>query len=319
MQHTYTDLILHTLIIDKKWHFRWSLLISSARIKFGSILHKSERRKHLDLPQFSISEKMKIFRSCVHLLDDSFSVSVVKDLKLNHLFFADDVLLFSKGDKASISHIMASLDLFSKLSGLLPSIHKSTSFLVNCDDSVQAWFDDTYGVPKGELPVKFLGVPLISAELSINHCMPLIQKIVQRIESWTALLLSFAGRVQLIKAVLFAIQAYWTRHFMLPVAIHKKLQQMFTRFLWKGDHTKTGGAKVSWAAVCKPWEEGGLGLKNLVEWNSTQLLMHFWRLVKRHHFLWISWVFSTVLKHKNFWTMIIPTDCSWFWRNILKL
>lgn len=242
-----------------------------------------------------------------------------KESNLTHLFFADDVLLFSKGDKASITHILDSLALFSKLSGLNPSMHKSTSYLINCDDDVVDWFDASYGVPRGELPVPFLGVPLISAELSINHCMPLIQKIVQRIESWTALLLSFAGRVQLIKAVLFAIQAYWTRHFMLPAAVHKKLQQIFTRFLWRGDHSKIGGAKISWVNVCKPRNEGGLGIKNLVEWNNTQLLMHFWKLIKKHESLWVSWIYGTTLRRKNFWTMKIPTDCSWFWRNILKL
>lgn len=47
--------------------------------------------------------------------------------------------------------------------------------------------------------------------------------------------------------------------------------------------------------------------------------MHLWRLIKRNQSLWVSWMYSTALKRKKFWTMKVPTYCSWFWRNILKL
>lgn len=59
-----------------------------------------------------------------------------KDLGLSHLFFADDVLLFSNGDQASIQHTMDSLEKFSSLSGLQPSITKSSVFFCNCEDNL---------------------------------------------------------------------------------------------------------------------------------------------------------------------------------------
>lgn len=138
-----------------------------------------------------------------------------KDLKLTHLFYADDVLLFSNGDKNSVSHLMDCVSKFSASSGLHPSIAKSTVFFGNCTSRFIRWFDRIYGIAHGQLPVKFLGVPLISSMLSHNDCIPLLDKVTARISSWTALLLSFAGRVQLIRSVIFAIQAYWTKHFLL--------------------------------------------------------------------------------------------------------
>lgn len=119
------------------------------------------------------------------------------------------------------------------------------------------------------MPVKILRVPLISSKLSINDCMPLVEKITYRINSWTSLLLSFAGRVQLIRAVLMSIQFYLSNHFILPNAVHKVIQRLLTRFLWKGDISKIGGAKVSWANICLPHSVGGLGLKNPVDWNDS--------------------------------------------------
>lgn len=42
-----------------------------------------------------------------------------KELRLTRLFYAGDVVLFSGGDKESITHIMTSLERFSTLSGLV--------------------------------------------------------------------------------------------------------------------------------------------------------------------------------------------------------
>lgn len=85
-----------------------------------------------------------------------------KDLKLTHLFYADYVLLFAHCDQNSIKHIMQSVALFSRLSGHVPNAHKSTVFFCNSKPETISWFNSSYNVPHGELPVRFLGVPLIS-------------------------------------------------------------------------------------------------------------------------------------------------------------
>ncbi|KAL8119929.1 hypothetical protein AgCh_017161 [Apium graveolens] len=184
-----------------------------------------------------------------------------KHMDITHLFFADDVLFFALANVDSVKHIIDNIALFSSMNGLTPSIHKSSSFICNASADFLLWFDTTYGIPRGSMPVKFLGVPLISAQLCINDCIPLIDKLSARINSWTSLLLSFAGRVRLIKSVLTAIQAYWCNHFMLPAAMHAHIQSLLTRFLWRGNINQKGGAKIAWTTVCLPKEEGGLGVK----------------------------------------------------------
>lgn len=167
-----------------------------------------------------------------------------KEIHVTHLFFADDVLFFSHGSRASVMHITESISQFSSWSGLSPSITKSTSFLCNCDTDFVTWFN-TLNIPRGTRPVRFLGVPLISSQLCVNDCMPLINKIMDRLNSWTTLLLSFAGRALLIKAVVCAMEAFWCNHFLLPVVVHDTIQSLLTRFLWKGTINHKGGAKVA--------------------------------------------------------------------------
>ena len=242
-----------------------------------------------------------------------------KELSLTHLLFADDVLLFSRGDSPSITHLMDSLVKFGDLSGLNASLLKSSSFFCNCPPDLISWFDNAYSMPRGQLPVKFLGVPLISSKLSVNDCVPLVDRITSKILSWTSLLLSYMGRLRLIEVVLHSVQNFWTRHFVLPKCIHKLIQQILTRFLWKGDITAVGGAKVSWANLCLPKEEGGLGLKKSEEWNHAQILSHLWSVVNQSGSLWSKWVVNSVLKGRNFWVIPVPTDCSWIWRKVLGL
>lgn len=103
-----------------------------------------------------------------------------QDLRLTNLLFADDFLFFCHGDKASIRHIMNFIDYFSRISGLSPNMLKSTYFFNKCEAEIISWFDDKFGNSHGVLPVKFLIVPLISSKLSVNDCMPLIEKILKR-------------------------------------------------------------------------------------------------------------------------------------------
>lgn len=58
---------------------------------------------------------------------------------------------------------------------------------------------------KGKLPFKYLGVPLLAIKLIIQQCMPLVKKIMKKNRCWSTKMLSYSGRVQLIKNVLFEI------------------------------------------------------------------------------------------------------------------
>ncbi|XP_074346983.1 uncharacterized protein LOC141685796 [Apium graveolens] len=188
---------------------------------------------------------------------------------------------------------------FSSWSGLSPNIHKSNSFLYNCDYDFTVWFDSLM-IPRGTLLVRFLGVPLITSQLCVNDCMPLITKITSRLYSWTTLLLSLDGRALLIKYVICAIESFWCNHFLLPGAIHATIQSLLTRFLWCGNINHKGGAKIAWQTVCLPREEGGLGLKNMLEWNKAQLTGHLLKVITNSSTLWASWLRPLDLQFVSF-------------------
>lgn len=80
----------------------------------------------------------------------------------------------------------------------------------------QIYLVEVIGFKLGVLPVRYLGLPLITGKIRREYCKPLVDKIVSRITSWTSRFLSFAGRVQLISAVLSSMYNYWCNIFLLP-------------------------------------------------------------------------------------------------------
>lgn len=112
------------------------------------------------------------------------------------------------------------------------------------------------------------------------------------------------------------MQVYWARIFALP----KKVDQILRAFLWKGVELKNSGAKVAWANILYPKEEGGLGFKDLHIWNQALLARHIWNLCQPNSTsYWVNWVKKNLIRDHSFWELKIPHNCSWSWRKLLKL
>ncbi|KAL0413832.1 UNVERIFIED_CONTAM: hypothetical protein Sradi_1584900 [Sesamum radiatum] len=118
------------------------------------------------------------------------------------------------------------------------------------------------GFKKGVLPVRYLGVPLISSKLSATDGRQLLAKVDERIQGWGKLHLLFAARIQLIQSVLSALNTYWAMAFILPKGIIKLIEARMRTFLWLGG-TDSGMAKVAWRDICRLLEEGGQGIRAL--------------------------------------------------------
>ncbi|GKC39248.1 RNA-directed DNA polymerase, eukaryota [Tanacetum coccineum] len=80
-----------------------------------------------------------------------------------------------------------------------------------------------------------------------------------------------------------------------------------------------GKAKVSWDAVCKPKDQGGLGLKNLGIWNEVLMVKHLWNVASKKDTLWVKWISVEILKGWSIWEAQSESNCSVGWKNILSL
>ena len=239
-------------------------------------------------------------------------------LNLTHLVFADDLMVFCKGNLSSFTRLFEAVSLFSSISGLNLSTGKCFCFFGNVPTDVKASVLSLSGFTEGTLPITYLGLPLVSKSLNARDCQPLIIKITKRIELWTNKFISQGGRLQLIDSILAAIQSYWARFLFFPDKVVKRLSSIFAKFLWAGKLDGKCVYKVAWRDCCYPKIEGGLGLKDLYIWNTAAVLYQLWRIINKADSLWIQWLYQYEIKRKCFWTMSVPTASPWSWRIILK-
>ncbi|XP_020250145.1 uncharacterized protein LOC109827551 [Asparagus officinalis] len=216
------------------------------------------------------------------------------NLQVSHLLFADDMLVFCRANRNSfegINNLLESLTLYIGL-----SINKSKSrifFSKGCrNKDVLSSF---MGISRGYLPVKYLGLPLSFNYPKAKDFLPLIDKVRRKIEGWITYSLSFAGRIELIKSVLYSTIAYWYFVYKFPNSIVHSLESIFANFLWKGKlHT------INWKDICRPKKEGGFGLRKLNDLCHAAGIKLIWRLITTST-LWSNWMKFRYVRDGNFW------------------
>ena len=99
---------------------------------------------------------------------------------------------------------------------------------------------------------------------------------------------------------------------MLPKSVINDINKVLKGFLWcQGDLTR-GKAKIDWKYVCKPKDEGGLGIKDFMS-------KHLWNVASQKEPLWVKWINVVRLKGSSVWTVDHDKCSSYGWKQILKL
>ena len=185
-------------------------------------------------------------------------------LSLNHLCFANDLFLFCKGDLGSVQAIYNTLCSFHLISGMRINLAKSEIYCAGISPSVTADILNGLGFRMGQLPIRYLGIPLISRKIRNADCKLLIEKITARINHWSSKWLTYAGRVSLIKSVLQSICTFWASVIEIPKGTIQDIERKFRAFLWRST-----GARIAWNTVCLPYKEGGLGVRHIEDINRA--------------------------------------------------
>ncbi|KAL0437489.1 UNVERIFIED_CONTAM: Retrovirus-related Pol polyprotein from type-2 retrotransposable element R2DM [Sesamum radiatum] len=175
-------------------------------------------------------------------------------LKITHLLFADDLMLFSCGDFLSIHILMECLQEFRDVSGLAVNTSKSSIFRVGIVDNELDVILARTEFTRREMPVWYLGIPLGAQRLSVSDYSPLMDCIAYCISKWTTKSLSFSGRLELIRSIIQGVECFWLQCFPLPAAVIDKIHRLCWNFLWNSKR-----APVAWRKSATQKKRVGLG------------------------------------------------------------
>lgn len=101
---------------------------------------------------------------------------------ITHICFADDLILCYRADKISIQLMLGRLNHFSEVSGLKANMEKIALYIAGVSKEFTDKLLEEMQFIVGEIPFKYLGVPLSSRKLSTQQWMPLVEKITTRIK-----------------------------------------------------------------------------------------------------------------------------------------
>ncbi|XP_074283433.1 uncharacterized protein LOC141607982 [Silene latifolia] len=207
-----------------------------------------------------------------------------KASKLNHLMFSDDLLMFCKGNAASIMLLLRVFSSFSRAYGLSMNSSKSEVYYNGVGQQLKDDIQWATGFVEGSMPFRYLGVPIKVGRLTKSECNTIAEKMVSRIRSLGARKISYAG----------------ITYGMAMLNIIESLLLPGTRLLCLN-------------------MRGCLGIKKARVWNyATVAKLVDWIYGKADRF-WIRWINQVYLKGRDWHEYEPPADAAWSWKNICKV
>lgn len=153
---------------------------------------------------------------------------------LTSLTVADDVLIFLGGDTNSAELIEQGLIRFEGLSGLTHNPSKCKLFMSGVEESIAREIEMMIGFAISQLPVQYLGIPIISKGLKKGDYLPLIELLKEKVQLRA---LYFGGRLQLISYILSSSLFFWCSHLLSCFLFLTTWKKNMRNFLGEGGET----------------------------------------------------------------------------------
>ncbi|CAL9007242.1 unnamed protein product [Prunus brigantina] len=238
---------------------------------------------------------------------------------LSHLFFADDSILFLKATERNCRAVASLLTSYCQASGQVINYDKSSVFFSpNTPQQLRERVGHILQVNSTENPGKYLGLPTMWGRSKREAMNFVKERIMGKVEGWKQKLLTQAGREVLIKAVAQAIPTYPMTVLLFPGGLCRELDGILAKFWWGGNEDKDELHWISWVELGMPKLEGGMGFRNLYDFNLALLAKQSWRLLTEPNSFWGLIMKSRYFPSCDFLKARKGARASWAWASLLE-
>ena len=202
-----------------------------------------------------------------------------KRVKVSHLLFKDDLLLFGKVDESTTFAVRDIMTEFGRISGQKVNENKSRLvFSPNTQEELRELYQSTINVQASENLGIYLGLPLSHKRPNKNDLQFVVEKVRKKLASWKTTTLCRASRLVLVRSTLNTIPNYYMQAYAFPTSIHEDLDRICNNFLWGSSGGKNRLHLVSKNATFRPKNMGGMGIREHATLNKTLMAKLGWKM-----------------------------------------
>lgn len=201
--------------------------------------------------------------------------------------YADDTLVLMLADTRQRICLRALLNTFAPATGLKANYAKSFLVPINIEEERVEIFTNTINCARGHFPFTYLGLPLGLYKPTIEQCLPMVTKVAKRLAG-LATFMTQAGKLLLVKSVLASLPIFFMCYLDIPITIKKQIIKYLMHCLWRSpDMEDRRPAMVAWNMVCRPKDQGGLGIMDNYTQNKTLLMKNLHKFYNRLDIPWV--------------------------------
>ena len=239
--------------------------------------------------------------------------------RINHLFFADDSLIFMNAVHTGALELKNILQSYERASGQMINREKSSIlFSPNTPQSVRNQICSILSIANKAYNERYLGLPVAVGKSRRKTFEYIKQRVWNRIQGWQERLLSKAGKEIMIKAVAQAIPTYAMSCFDLTKSVCDDLNSMIARYWWSQQDKLNKIHWLSWEKLTRSKKKGGLGFRDLHLFNMAMLSRQAWRLLTNPDMLCAQVLKAKYYPNKELIQCTARGGISYSWRSILK-
>ncbi|XP_026442625.1 uncharacterized protein LOC113342238 [Papaver somniferum] len=226
------------------------------------------------------------------LIEDVFSRNIINlfhDKKMSHMvtrggispthrFFADDIMIFCKGNLKSLHNLVDLLGKYQIASGQTVCRQKSKIYYGGGSLSRSTYLADYLGMIVATFTDRYLGVQIMPGTIRYRHISNVVEKIKSQLAGWKGFSLYFHDRIVLVKSGIASCSIHNMDIYKWPSKFILQCERAIRNFIWTGDSNVSRAVVVAYDKVCCTFKEGGLALTRISTMNDALIMKLWWNI-----------------------------------------